>query len=228
VFEEVIVPCRGRLLEEEALPAIGKALFGKDLEPLAAFIKKLEVSDEALAAAIQKDWLDVRADVLHGQIDYSGTGPLPEHWKQYIDRDANYYDWRHPKWAHDAERLLVDATIRTAQTAGWDGHAHPEPRTTAGFLDLLMEVAEVLPDAKPFVDKFLEGLPEWMQHANAYTGGYLTESDGAAFLELLQAKRGDLEAGLKTAPVLPSFMGLLERARAAGLGLSWTVPGMSR
>ncbi len=228
MFEEVIVPCHGRRLEKEAMPALMRALFGKDLEPLAAFVKGLEVSDPELRAAIDRDWQEVRGDVLHGQIDYGGKGPLPEHWKQFIDRDANYFDWRHPKWAQDAERLLVDTTIRTAGAADWDGRAHPEPRTTAGFVDLLMELGDALPDAKPFAAKFLEGMPEWLQHANAFTGGYLTEEDADALLGLLKPRQSVLAAQLKSGPVMASLVRVLDRAKADGVGLTWTVPGMTR
>jgi len=228
VFEEVIVPCHGERLEREALPALQRALFGKDLEPLGAFVRGLKVEDPALRGAIERDWQEVRAHVLHGQIDYSGRGPLPEHWRQYIDRDANLYDWRHPKWAQDAERLLVDATIRTAHAEGWDGRVHAQGRTVSGFVDLLLEVAEALPEGKPLVEKFLEGLPEWLQHANAYTGGYLTEGDTAALHGLLAGKQAELGTRLKAGPVLPSFLAVLARAQEAGVGLSWTVPGMSR
>jgi hypothetical protein len=228
VFEEVVVPCHGRRLEQEVLPALSRAFFAKDLEPLAAFVRGLRAEDPAVKAAVEKDWQEVKADVLHGQIDYGGKGPLPEHWKQYIDQDANLYDWRHPKWAKDGERLLVDATIRTVRVEGWDGRAHPEPRTTAGFVDLMMELGEALPEAKPFTDKFLEGLPEWLQHDNAYTGGYLTESDAGALLALLRPRQDELKGRLKAGPVVGSLVDVLERAQAAGVGLSWTVPGMTR
>lgn len=231
MFEEVVVPCHGTRLEAEALPALERALFAKDLEPLAAFVKGLDVADADLKALIEKDWQELKGDVLHGQIDYGGRGPLPEHWKQYIDRDANYYDWRHPKWAQDAERFLVHTTIQTAAPGGgpgWDGRAHPEPRTTAGFVDLLMELPEALPEAKPLADKFLEGLPEWLQHDNAYTGGYLTEADRDALLGLVKGRQDELASTLKAGPVVASLVRVLEQAKAAGVGLSWTVPGMTR
>ena len=228
MFEEVIVPCHGRRLEEEAMPALSKALFGKELEPLAAFVKSLVPADPEVARAVAKDFEDLKDDVLHGQIDYAGRGPLPEHWKQYIDREANYFDWRHPKWTHDAERFLVDATIRAAEDPRWDGRAHPEERTTAGFVDLLMEVPGAVPEAKPLVDKFLEGMPEWLQHANAFTGGYLREDEVVALLALLAPRRDELAGTLKAGPVLASLVAVLEQARDAGVGLSWTVPGMTR
>jgi hypothetical protein len=228
VFEEVIVPCHGRRLEEEALPALSRAVFAKDLEPLGAFVRGLTVGDPAVKAAIDKGWQEVRNHVLHGQIDYGGKGPLPEHWKQFIDQDANLYDWRHPKWAKDAERLLIDATIHTARVDGWDGRAHPEPRTTAGFVDLLMELGEALPEAKPYADKFLEGLPEWLQHDNAYTGGYLTEAETAALHGMLEGRQQELKGRLKAGPVVGSFVAVLARAKDAGVGISWTVPGMTR
>lgn len=228
MFEEVVVPCHGARLEAEALPALERALFAKDLEPLAAFVKGLDVANAELEALIEKDWQELRGDVLHGQIDYGGRGPLPEHWKQYIDRDANYYDWRHPKWAQDAERFLTHATILTAADDSWDGRAHPEPRSTAGFVDLLMELPDTVPEAKPLADKFLEGLPEWLQHDNAYTGGYLTESDAEALLGLVKPRHGELAGALKAGPVVASLVRVLEQAKATGVGLSWTVPGMSR
>jgi hypothetical protein len=223
MFEEVIVPCHGALLERELMPAIETALFRKNLEPLGEWIRALDVKDAALKAEIQKDWYQLRDHVLHGQIDYPGRGPLPEHWKQFIDREANYYDWRHPKWAQDAEKLLVDAAIRTAQRPEWDGRTHPTQRTTSGFVDLLMEIAEKLPAAKPAVDKFLEGLPEWMQHANAFTGGFLTEDEVGAMLELLTREKAKLEGELGTKAVLPSLLSVLEEAKKQHVGISWTV-----
>jgi hypothetical protein len=226
MLEEVVVPCWGRKLEDTVMPALRAALFRRDLEALGAVVREAGAGNPALKAEAEKDWQELRNDVLHGQIDYRGDGPLPEHWKQFIDKETNYFDWRHPKWAQDAERLLIDLVVKAAAREGWQGEIHPASKTSAGLVDLLLEVSTALPQAKPYADKFLEGMPEWLQHDNAYTGGYLTEDDAAKVLELLDTKKHDLESSLKAGPLMPGWIDLLHRARTAKVGLTWTVPMM--
>lgn len=224
MLEEIVVPCFGRRLEREVMPALRAALFQRELEPLGALVRAVKVDDPALKDAVDMDYQEVRNDILHGQIDYKGEGPLPEHWKQYIDKETNYYDWRHPKWAQDAEKLLVDIVVRAAAKEGWDGELTPSGKTGAGLVEFLLEVGEKLPEAAPLTGKFLEGMPEWLQHDNAYTGGYLTEEEVARLGELLAGRREALERDLKSAALLPAWLDVLARAKAQGVGLTWTVP----
>jgi hypothetical protein len=148
MLEEVVVPCWGRKLEDTVMPALRAALFRRDLEALGAVVREAGAGNPALKAEAEKDWQELRNDVLHGQIDYRGDGPLPEHWKQFIDKETNYFDWRHPKWAQDAERLLIDLVVKAAAREGWQGEIHPASKTSAGLVDLLLEVSTALPQAK--------------------------------------------------------------------------------
>jgi hypothetical protein len=92
------------------------------------------------------------------------------------------------------------------------------------FLTEAMREFELRPEGAPLAQKFLEGMPEWLQHDNAYTGGYLNEDDVVALLSALDPKRHDLEASLKAGPLMPGWLEALARAKAANVGLTWTVP----
>ena len=211
-------------MEQAVLPAMGAALFRRELEPLADIVRASAPANAPLRHEIETHWQEVRNDVLHGQIDYRGEGPLPEHWKQYIDKEANYFDWRHPKWVQDAERLLIDLVVKDAAVPGWQGEVRAGAKTHAGLVDLIMEVEQMLPEAKPLAQKFLEGMPEWLQHDNAFTGGYLNEDDVGALMSALDPKKHDLEASLKAGPLMPGWLEALHRAKVAKVGLTWTVP----
>jgi hypothetical protein len=224
LLEEVVVPCWGRKLEAAIFPAVGAALFRRDLEPLGALVRQSVEEVPSIREEAEKDWGQLRADVLHGQIDYRGEGPLPEHWKQFIDKEANLFDWRHPKWVMDAERLIVDLAVKAAAQEGWVGEIRPTTKASAGLIELLMEMGEAVPAAKPFADKFLEGMPEWLQHDNAYTGGYLTEEDVVKLLDALAPSEHDFESSLKAGALAPGWIDALRRAQAANVGLTWTVP----
>jgi len=224
LLEEVVVPCFGHKLEAEVMPALSAALFGRELEGLAAVVRATTFADPAAKAALDKDWQELRNDVLHGQIDYRGSGPLPEHWKQYIDKEAALFDWRHPKWAQDAERLVVDLVVRAAERPGWQGEMRPASKTGAGLVDLLFEIQSAVPEAAALAGKFLEGMPEWMQHDNAYTGGYLTEDEVVKMLGFLEPKAQDLEGALKAGPLLGGWLKILNEAKAHKVGVTWTVP----
>ncbi len=224
ILEEIVVPCWGRKLEAEVLPAVKAALFVRDLEPLASLVREVAAAPAPLKAEVEKHWAELRSDILHGQIDYKGEGPLPEHWKQYIDKETNYYDWRHPKWAQDAEALVVDLAVRAAERDGWQGEIRPAEKTSAGLVELIMEVGQAVNEAAPLADKFLEGMPEWLQHDNAYTGGYLTEDEVARMHGLLKPRAKDLEGALKGGALLGGWVGILEEAMRQKVGLSWTVP----
>jgi hypothetical protein len=206
------------------MPALKAALFRRDLEQLGALVRDAVAAKPHIREDAEKDWAQVRADVLHGQIDYRGDGPLPEHWKQFIDKEANLFDWRHPKWVMDAEKLLLDLVVKAAAVHGWQGEVRAGAKTPAGLVDLMMELSLASKEAKPYADKFLEGMPEWLQHDNAYTGGYLTEDDVGALWAALEPHRHDLEASLKAGPLVPGLMDGLARAREAKVGLTWTVP----
>jgi hypothetical protein len=223
MFEEIIVPCWGRKFEEEVMPALRTAFFKKELEPLGDLVRRTKAADTRVQEAIEQDYQAIRHHILHGQIDYTGEGPLPEHWKQFIDRETNYYDWRHPKWAMDAERFVVDMAVRAAAVEGWDPRVRAEARTTDGVVNLLLEVKEKSMAAAPLIDKFLEGMPEWLQHNNAFTGGYLTEDEVVRMLEIFKQERAALEGSLSTKALLAGWMDKLERAAQAKVGLSWTV-----
>jgi hypothetical protein len=224
VLEEVVVPCLGQKLEEEIFPALSRALFTRDLEAMAGLLRSWHFPDDAKKKKAERDWEALRNDVLFGQIDYQGKGPLPEHWKQFIDKEANLFDWRHPKWAQDAEALVVDLAVEAASRENWNGEMLPSGKTGAGLLELLMELGEAVPEARALSDKFLEGMPEWLQHDNAYTGGYLREDEVAKLLAIVEPKADDLERTLKAGPLVPGCLALLKRASAEGVGLTWTVP----
>lgn len=224
MLEEVVVPIFGRKLEAEVMPALRAALFGRELDALAAVVRGTELQGMGARATLEKDWQEVRNDVLHGQIDYRGDGPLPEHWKQYIDKAAALFDWRHPKWAQDAERLVVDLVVKAAEKDGWQGEIRPAGKTSAGLVDLLLEIETAVPEAAALAGKLLEGMPEWMQHDNAYTGGYLTEDDVVRMLEVLEPKATDLEGRLMAGALLPGWLDLLRAAKRQQVGLTWTVP----
>ncbi len=218
------MPIFGRKFEAEVMPALRAALFGRELEALAEVVRGARLEGTSARDTLDKDWNELRNDVLHGQIDYRGDGPLPEHWKQYIDKEAALFDWRHPKWAQDAEKLVVDLVVSAAEKAGWQGEMRPSGKTSAGLVDLMFELQVAVPEAAAFAGKFLEGMPEWMQHDNAYTGGYLTEDEVAKMLEVLSPKVHDLEGALKAGALLPGWVHLLREAKRHGVGLTWTVP----
>lgn len=224
MLEEVVVPILGRKFEVEVMPALRAALFGRELDALAAVVRGTELQGMGARATLEKDWQELRNDVLHGQIDYRGDGPLPEHWKQYIDKEAALFDWRHPKWAQDAERLVVDLVVKAAEKEGWKGEIRPEGKTGAGLVELLLEFEKAVPEAAAFAGKFLEGMPEWMQHDNAYTGGYLTEDDAERMLEVLEPRATELEGALKAGALLPGWLDLLRDAKRHEVGVTWTVP----
>src|SRR5882672_843185 len=160
MFEEVILPCRGHKMEAEVFPALRAAFFRKDLEPLGDLVRRTGTEDAPMKEALDQDYQAIRNHILHGQIDYTGDGPLPEHWKQFIDRETNYYDLRHPKWTMDAEKLLIDLTVRAAVREGWEPRVPSASPTREGLVDHLLELKEKLPVAAPLIDKFLEGMPE--------------------------------------------------------------------
>lgn len=224
MLEEVVVPIFGRKLEDEVMPALRAALFGRELDALAAVVRGTALNGMGARATLEKDWQELRNDVLHGQIDYRGEGPLPEHWKQFIDKEAALFDWRHPKWAQDAEKLVVDLVVKAAEKEGWQGEVRPAVKTSAGLVDLLFEIQTAVPEAAALAGKFLEGMPEWMQHDNAYTGGYLTEDDAGRMLEALEPRAKDLEGALKAGALLPGWVELLKEAKRQKVGLTWTVP----
>lgn len=223
MFEEVILPCRGHKMEAEVFPALRAAFFRKDLEPLGDLVRRTGAEEAPMKEALDQDYQAIRNHILHGQIDYTGDGPLPEHWKQFIDRETNYYDWRHPKWAMDAEKFVIDIAVRAAAIKDWDARVRTENRTVDGVVNLLLEIKEQSKAAAPLVDKFLEGMPEWLQHNNAFTGGYLTEEEVGRLLDILRAEREKLAPALKTKGLLPGWIDKLERAKGAGIGLTWTV-----
>lgn len=224
LLEEVVVPILGRRLEADVMPALRLALFGRELEALGNLVRTTKLEGEGAQESLEKDWQELRNDVLHGQIDYRGDGPLPEHWKQYIDKEAALFDWRHPKWAQDAERIVIDLVVRAAEKEGWQGEIRPTSKTGAGLVELLFEVQEQVPSAGALAAKFLEGMPEWMQHDNAYTGGYLTEDDVAAMLAALEPKAAQMETSLKSGALLPGWITMLHEAVRHQVGLTWTVP----
>lgn len=224
MLEELVVPCWGLKLETTVMPAISSALFARDLEPLGIVVREAVAANPAIKHDTEADWAQLRNDVLHGQIDYRGAGPLPEHWKQFIDKEANLYDWRHPKWVMDAEKLLLDLVVKDAARPGWKDEVRSGAKTPSGLVELMMELATALPEAKPLADKFLEGFPEWLQHDNAYTGGYLNEKDVDTMLEMLDPAKHDLEASLRAGPLVPGWIDALMRAKVANVGLTWTVP----
>ena len=224
MLEEVVVPILGRKLEAEVMPALRAALFGRELDALAAVVRGTALQGMGARATLEKDWQELRNDVLHGQIDYRGEGPLPEHWKQYIDKEAALFDWRHPKWAQDAERLVVDLVVKAAEKEGWQGEIRPAGKTGAGLVELLLEIQAAVPEAAALAGKLLEGMPEWMQHDNAYTGGYLTEDEVGAMLEVLGPRANGLEGALKAGPLVPGWVQMLKEAKRHGVGLTWTVP----
>jgi len=223
LFEELVLPCYGTRLEKEVMPALRAAFFRKELEPLADLVRGLTLPDKKLQASIEEDYMAVRNHVLHGQVDYKGDGPLPEHWKQYIDRETNYFDLRHPKWTMDAEKMLIDLTVRAAVREGWEPRVRSTSPTREGLVEHLLELKEKVATAAPLIDKFLEGMPEWLQHNNAFTGGYLREDEVAQLREVLERERPRLEKSLKTASILPGWIDKLGEAETAGIGLSWTV-----
>lgn len=216
----IVLPFRGKYLEETLAPVLQEALFHGRTDVLQDLVAKFEFPGPDLQADAEARLARLTNDVANGAIDYLGEGPYPAHWRMDAVRGVFHYAGTSP-WCFEAYRLLLDLTVVDPPPAGWPAafpEAAPGSLDAGGSLwDFFGDLSNEGYEFDAFMGKLFDSLPVWISPPESTFTGFLNERDVLKLKAMVEA----LGEGRRARSFnLREFHTYLGRAAAHQVGLT--------